>query len=145
MNIKIEKMTINDYELIKNILISDFDSFWSPEVLKEELLNKNSIYFVAKINNEIVGFSGIKIILDNCDIMNIVTKKSYRNQGIGSLLLEELINYSKKINISNIFLEVSEDNLFAIHLYEKYNFQKQGIRKNYYENKNGINMVLNLL
>ena len=144
-NIKIEKMTINDYESIKDIFNSDFDSFWNHEILKEELLNNNSIYFVAKIDDEIVGFAGIKIILDNCDIMNIVSKKSYRNNGIGSLLLETLISYAKKSNISNIFLEVSEDNLSAIHLYEKYNFQKQGIRKNYYENKNGINMILNLI
>ena len=98
MNIKITPMTLSDVDTIKNNLISDFDNFWTYQILKEELKSKNSSYLVAKMNEKIVGFAGIKVILDEADIMNIVIKKNYRNQGIGTLLLENLIFLAKNLN-----------------------------------------------
>ena len=76
--------------------------------------------------------------------MNIVIKKTYRNQGIGTLLLENLILLAKDLNISTLFLEVNEQNKPAIHLYEKLGFKKLGVRKKYYNNNNGIIMKKNL-
>lgn len=144
MNIKITKMSLTDLDCMKNNLINDFDNFWTYQILKEELESKNSSYLVAKINNEIVGFAGIKVILDEADIMNIVTKKTYRNQGIGTLLLENLISLSKKLNLKSLSLEVSEENLPAIHLYKKFGFEYLGVRKNYYQDKNGYIMTKKL-
>lgn len=144
MDIKIEKMTLNDLENIQNILISDFDDFWNYNILKDELESENSIYIVAKSNKEIIGFAGIKILLDEADIMNIVTKKCYRNQGIGTLLLKNLISISKNLNLHSLSLEVNEENKTAIHLYENLGFKNIGIRKNYYKSKNGKIMALNL-
>lgn len=144
MDIKIEKMTITDLNTLKDNLQNDFDDFWSYNVLKEEIESNNSKYIVAKIDNEVIGFAGIKIIMDEADIMNIVTKKSFRNQGIGTLLLENLISISHELNLSSISLEVNEENLPAIHLYEKLGFKNLGIRKNYYQDKNAIIMTKKL-
>ena len=66
--------------------------------------------------------------------MNIVTKKDKRKLGIGSLLLEKLIDISKSRNLASITLEVNEKNIPAINLYKKYNFQQVGVRKKYYDN-----------
>ena len=133
MDFKISKMSIEDLKSIKNILASDFDNFWSFDVLEEELECKNSYDIVAKNSeNNIVGFAGLKVILDEADIMNIVVKKTFRHNGIGSILLENLISYSKNLNLKNITLEVNENNLSAIHLYDKFSFDKLGIRKKYY-------------
>ena len=144
MAIKIEKMNLNQINELQEILISDFDDFWSFSTLKEEVENENSSYIIGKINNEIIGFAGLKKIFDQADIMNIVIKKTYRNQGIGTLLLENLILLAKDLNISTLFLEVNEQNKPAIHLYEKLGFEKLGVRKKYYNNNNGIIMKKNL-
>lgn len=144
MNIKIEKMTVTDLNNIKDNLNNDFDDFWNYSILKEEIKSNNSKYIIAKINNEIVGFAGIKIIMDEADIMNIVTKKSSRNQGIGTLLLKNLIFIAHELQLSSISLEVNEENLPAIHLYEKFGFENLGIRKNYYQDKNAIIMTKKL-
>ena len=133
MDFKIDKMSLEDLISIKDILTTEFDDFWNYEILKSELESNNSYFFVAKnISGEIVGFAGIKIILDEADIMNIVIKKDFRNNGIGSLLLDYLISYSKSINLKTITLEVNEINIPAIKLYEKFDFEKLGIRKKYY-------------
>ncbi len=132
--IEIFKMLPNDLEEIKQNLQTDFDDFWNFEIFKEELVNNNSIYLVLKYENEIVAFGGIKIILDEADIMNIVTKKDKRNLGFAGLLLNELINLAKKKNCKTITLEVNENNLPAIKLYKNFNFKEVGKRKNYYQN-----------
>lgn len=77
-NFKIDYMNLNDLENIKTILETDFDDFWNYNIFKSELENSNSIYFVAKLNEQIVGFTGILPVLDEADITNIVVKKSFR-------------------------------------------------------------------
>lgn len=79
-NIKISIMNTENLENIKNILESDFDNFWNYNIFKSELENPNSTYFVAKLNDEIIGFAGILIVLDEADITNIVVKKIYRGK-----------------------------------------------------------------
>ena len=123
----ISEMNLQDLENIKDCLLTDFDNFWSYNILKQELENGKSKYFVAKQENEIVGFAGILLIIDQVNIMNIVVKKDKRNFGIGSLLLEEIIRYSKIHNATSITLEVNEKNIAAIKLYKKYGFNNISI------------------
>ena len=138
--IKISTMMLNDLEQIKENLQTDFDDFWNFEIFKEELANTNSMYLVLKYDNEIVSFGGIKFILDEADIMNIVTKKDKRNQGFAKFLLNELITMAKEQNCKTITLEVNENNLPAIKLYKDFKFKEIGKRKNYY--KNGDTAIL---
>lgn len=128
-------MTLSHLEEIKDLLISDFDEFWDYDILKSELLNNNSKYIVAKtLDNIIVGFAGIKIIFDEVELMNIVTKKNSRNLGIASFMLEALIDLCNNMHIKKINLEVNSLNTIAINLYKKYNFNVVGLRKKYYDN-----------
>lgn len=136
--IEISKMTLDDFEQIKDILQDEFDEFWKASILKSELESQNSKYIVARENNEIVGFAGIILLPDDAEITNIVTKKSKRKKGIGNLLLAKIIEMAKQER-SVISLEVNEQNEIAINLYEKYGFEKVGIRKKYY---NGIDNAI---
>ena len=165
-NIEITNMTISDLDSIKDILLEEFDDFWNENIsnpittknittwttanaqiteeYKSELENNNSKYIVAKFNDEIVGFAGIWVVIDEAHITNIVTKKSYRNNGIGNLLLENLIKMCKNYttNISSLTLEVSENNVIAQNLYKKFNFEILGERKKYYNDESAIIMTL---
>lgn len=131
---EITEMTLDDLELMKDTLYSDFDNFWSYNVLKQELENENTTYIVAKEKNEIIAFAGIMTCLDEATLNNIVVKKSYRNRGIGGELLESLIDLCTDMNMKTLTLEVDTENEPAIHLYEKFGFKNLGIRKKYYDN-----------
>ena len=130
-------MTLEDLEQMKNTLYSDFDNFWSYNVLKQELENKNTTYIVAKENDEVVGFAGLSTCLDEATLNNIVVKKSHRNRGIGGELLEALIELCSELRMKTFTLEVDTENEPAIHLYEKFGFENLGIRKKYYNNTRG--------
>lgn len=138
-NLTLTDMTVQDLESIKDFLQSDFDDFWTFSVFKSELENENSKYIIAKYDDEIVGFVGIWVSLDVVHITNIVTKKSKRNLGIASSLLQQAINLANQKQATSITLEVNEKNIPAINLYKKFNFQEVGCRKKYY---NGIDDAL---
>lgn len=133
-------MKLADLEEIKDILQTDFDDLWNFEIFKEELGNTNSRYLVLHYENEIVCFGGIKIILDEATLMDIVTKKKKRRQGFAKFVLNELLTIADEENCSSMTLEVRENNLPALHLYKQFGFEEVGKRKNYY--KNGDTAIL---
>lgn len=130
--VEILKMTLEDYEQIKENLTSDFDDFWNASVLKSELLGEQKEYLVAKKNGEIVGFAGILRNPPEMEIMNIVTKKQERKKGIGAFLLNKMLEIAENNQVETIFLEVNEKNVVAKKLYENAGFCQIGRRKNYY-------------
>lgn len=140
MNLNFSNMNISDLDEIKDILVSDFDDFWTYSILKDELNCSSSHYIVARLNNEIVGFGGIKVVLDSADIMNIVVKKNFRNLGIGTSILNEIVALCLSLNLSSITLEVRKDNEYAISLYKNFGFETLGVRKKYYNGIDGFIM-----
>lgn len=142
-NLEIRKMSLEDLEEIAPTLETDFDDFWNYNIIKSELLNENSTLFIAKSNYSIVAFAGIWQVVDIMHLNDIVVAKKFRNQGIGKILLNHIINYTKEQNINELTLEVRQDNLPAINLYKHFNFKIIGERKNYYgANNNAIIMTL---
>ncbi len=134
-NVEISKMELSDLELIKDVLLTDFDDFWSYNTFKNELLNQNSKYIIAKIDNRIVGFAGIWNVIDEVHITNIVTLKSLRKKGIATAMLKKLLEIaSLEGSIRSITLEVNANNISAKKLYEKFGFKIAGLRKKYYNN-----------
>lgn len=140
-NLEIKEMTLSDLKQIKNILETEFDDFWNASILESELRNTLSKYIVAKIENEIIGFAGVIDTLDQFEITNIVVKKSFRNNGVGNVLLTELIKLAKINNKDKIILEVNNTNEPAIKLYEKNGFKNIGFRKKYYNNTDDANIM----
>ena len=138
---EIVTMILDDLEQMKDTLYSDFDNFWSYNILKQELENKNTTYIVAKENNEVVGFAGISTCLDEATLNNIVVKKSCRGRGIGGELLESLIDLCGDLHMRTFTLEVDTENAPAIHLYEKFGFKNLGIRKKYYNDSRDAHIM----
>ena len=111
-----------------------FSHPWSRESLESEIGNKTSHFLVAIENDEVLGYIGMSIVIDEGYIFNVAVRKSYRNKGVATALINELVTYGKKNNFSFITLEVRESNLPAISLYSKFGFIKAGERKDYYSN-----------
>lgn len=64
--------------------------------------------------------------------MLIAVAPSFRRQGVGQLLTQDLIEQAHNRGCENIYLEARESNSAAISLYKNVGFRHQGTRKNYY-------------
>lgn len=103
-------------------------------------LNSNETIYIYKENNINKGFIHIQNGLDIIDLLNIIVKPEYQNQGIGSVLLKYIIDNKQD---KKIMLEVRSQNINAIKLYQKYDFKIINIRKNYYKDDDAIIMERN--
>lgn len=144
--IEIRKMLDSDIEDISLLEKRIFKNPWSYESFKGALENDFSHYFIVKKNDEIIGYFGMIIVLDECQIHNIGILSEEQNNGYGNKIMEFIIDYCNKNNINYITLEVREYNFKAIKLYEKYGFKKMSRIKGYYTNptEDGLLMRVDL-
>lgn len=133
MNVVLREMEIDDLDAIMEIEHESFSTPWSRNAFKQEISeNLLAKYIVAEVEEVVVGYAGIWLIIDEGHITNIAVKKDWRGQGIGKYLLMGLIDYCKRKGIHNMTLEVRKSNEVAQRLYKKFGFLDCGIRPNYY-------------
>lgn len=92
---------------------------------------------VAIYNGAVAGYAQILMVVDEATLMDIAVDPKLQGQGIGRLLLNDVISQSVEAGMSAIWLEVRKSNLAAIHLYEQHHFVIQEIRKHYYPAADG--------
>jgi ribosomal-protein-alanine N-acetyltransferase len=80
----------------------------------------------------VTGFVGVWLIADEAHIVTIAVREGYRRRGIGELLLIAAIELALMNERDMVSLECRTSNDAAIALYNKYGFQRLGIRPHYY-------------
>lgn len=132
--VHIEKMTLEHLDKVHEIENDCFAIPWSKKAFKDELqTNKMAIYVVAIEDNEVVGYGGMWHVINEGHITNIAVKKEHRQKGIGTKIVNGLIDIAKEKEMIGITLEVRVSNQIAIDIYKKSGFIIEGLRKEYYD------------
>ncbi|MCM1467807.1 MAG: ribosomal protein S18-alanine N-acetyltransferase [Alistipes sp.] len=138
----IRRMKPEDAPMAAVIEADNFSVPWSEKSFREAAVREGNIYVVAEEDGEILGYAGAWCVFGEADITNVCVRADSRKKGIATKMLRFLIEEGGHKEVTAFFLEVRESNLAAQALYEKFGFQKIGIRKNFYEKpvENGIVM-----
>lgn len=107
-------------------------------------LDEFSDAFIIKEDDNFVGFIVYSIIYERAEIIDIIIKPCYRKCGYANKLFSYTLGVIKSKNVDNVTLEVNEENTAAINLYEKFGFKICGVRKKYYNDKDGYLMKKDL-
>ena len=107
-------------------------------------LDEFSDAFIIKEDDNFVGFIVYSIIYERAEIIDIIIKPCYRKCGYANKLFSYTLDVIKSKNVDNVTLEVNEENTAAIDLYEKFGFKICGVRKKYYNDKDGYLMKKDL-
>ena len=137
-------MVLADADRVYQIENESFFEPWTKRRLIKEFEDNSFLkHFVYEKDGEVLGFYIISTIADLVEIFTIAVDKNHREEGIGSKLLAHLINYAEGFGASEIWLEASTKNIAAVNLYQKYGFEIQTIRKNYYQKtgEDAYNMI----
>lgn len=138
----IREMVVEDIPAILEIDASSFLTPWTEEVYKNELTNNEyAQYFVVETEEEIVGYIGLWIVLDDAQVTNIAIRPAYRGYKIGEKLFGFAVSYLMEQGIERLSLEVRESNTVAQNMYRKFGLVSGGVRKNYYKD-NGEDALL---
>lgn len=133
--ITIREMNLNDVDRVCVLEEMAFSMPWHKESFIEMIENKDALYLVADDENAgVIGCCGVRSIVGEGDISNVVVHPDFRKKGVAYDMLTQLLSRGEKdFGIKEFTLEVRLSNMSAIHLYEKLGFASEGIRKNFYE------------
>ena len=125
-------------EFSKDNDLSKFNSdiLYIEELYKDLDNNPFGNYLLLVEDNEIIGYLYYSDIYDRVEINQIEIKTNYRRNGKATMLMHKLIDDTNK----SITLEVNKNNIPALNLYKKFDFNEVAIRKNYYNGVDGILM-----
>lgn len=117
---------------------------WDFKTLKNLLAREQAFGFLAMQNTMVIGFIAGTKLFEESEILSFGVLKKYQGQGIGERLLKHFLEESKAGGASKILLDVADDNVAAIGLYQKYNFTVFGVRERYYARggQNRVNAIL---
>ncbi len=131
---KISAAVSDDISRIAQLERLCFSEPWSVQSLTACCKNPEYIFFTAKDKNEnIAGYCSMRYVLDEAEICNVAVDAKYRRMGAASALVREIIKTACELHLKSISLEVRESNEAAISLYEKFGFNRSGVRRGFYE------------
>lgn len=130
-NIKIIPL---EQRLIKDIARLEalcFSEPWSEEGILEAY-RLGTKFFIAENSKQLLGYIGIKAVIDEGYITNVAVYPQYRGIGVATALINKVFDFAKEKGLSFASLEVRASNTAAVSLYEKTGFKEEGRRKDFY-------------
>lgn len=85
------------------------------------------------VRGRVLGYAGLMTVMDEGYIENVAVHPVVRRMGIGTALIQALLQNGTERELAFLTLEVRESNTPAQRLYENHGFSVVGIRKNYYD------------
>ena len=158
-------MTADDIPQVVEIERESFPSMWPQTAYRRELQNKLARYIVVAepadpeapappprgalrsairrivgpavgTQDHLLGFIGVWIMAGEAHIVTIAVREARRRMGLGERLLIACVELAMHAGQEVVTLEVRKSNEGAQHLYEKYGFQRVGLRVRYYTDNN---------
>lgn len=134
---------MKDTQRVYEISRINFSEPWALSAIEKEMTNAVASYFVAESEGKVIGYGGMWHVLDEGEIMNIAVHPSYHRQGIGQLILKELLAEAERRKLRVMYLEVRMSNEAAKKLYSKQGFQYVAVREAYYHNPTEDALIMN--
>jgi putative acetyltransferase len=95
--------------------------------LFETFQQNKAHYFVAELNDEIIGGAGIFPTIglpeDTCELVKMYLLPKARGKGIGKLVIEKCLQTAKAFAFKKVYLESMPELKLALKVYEKLGFE----------------------
>jgi len=106
--------------------VLDFEVF--EMIFNENISNPKNLYLIAENENVGLGFISFHTqnLLHHCglvgEIQEFFIHKKYRGQGVGRLLINEILNYSEQHNLKSIEVTTNKKRVENVAIYENLGF-----------------------
>lgn len=128
----IRDAVIDDAGILHNMENFCFSDPWSLDYVEKLIKNPSVRFLIAEENDVPVGYAGIIIICDECEILNVAVMPEHRRSGVARRLMEHIIGICRTSGVSSLFLEHRKSNTAAAALYESLGFTEYAVRRRYY-------------
>ena len=133
VRLAVEPMSLADIDAVQMIERASFTTPWPPEAYRSELqTNKLASYLVVRADDQLVGYGGIWLMVDEAHITTFAIDPRWRRRHLAARLLLALLDVAIVRQAREATLEVRLSNLAARRLYERFGFRPVGLRPRYY-------------
>jgi [ribosomal protein S18]-alanine N-acetyltransferase len=140
------------YEMLTKALIPKLEIIegeaypepWTTGMFREEMRNKHSYFYLAYLNDTLIGYSGFWLLLDDAHITSVTVSNEHRGNGFGREQMDHLIENARTQGAVTVTLEVRHSNTTAYTMYTSFGFTEIGIRKGYYTKSKEDAIVMQL-
>ncbi|MCF2706261.1 GNAT family N-acetyltransferase [Arcanobacterium haemolyticum] len=151
MSVELVPVTLNDLEALRDISIATFtetfgedntpedlakylDKSYAPDVLRAQILNPESMFFLAEREGEVIGYLKLnfgKAQTEDMGASSLEVERIYilstgKRSGTGSLMIRRALSEAEQRGLSRVWLGVWEHNLAARAFYEHFGFVVTG-------------------
>jgi ribosomal-protein-alanine N-acetyltransferase len=127
-------MRATDVEAVVAIETEAFTSPWSAETFTNLLDRPGLELLVLEDEREgVIGYAVLWCVLDQGELANVAVTPRLRGRGLGTRLLDRVLEVARARGVEMVFLEVRPSNERAVDLYRRFGFTDVGRRKAYYE------------
>lgn len=132
----VETLNTSHAQAMADIHAATFKPAWTDGEFVDFLDNANvggvALIEQATKGGAMLGFALVRVTDEEAEILTIAVAPNWQNHGVGQRLMHTVLANLHADRVSNLFLEVDEENKSAIALYKRVGFEQVAIRKNYY-------------
>jgi ribosomal-protein-alanine N-acetyltransferase len=130
--LQIRPMAYRDLGAVMAVENASFAAPWRMSSYARAVGERGHSFFVAEMDGGLVGYSGLWAEGDRAHIAKVAVHEDYRRRGIGSTLLEHLIDHSLRLGLTRMYLEVRRSNVAAQQMYRRFGFQFERVQPGAY-------------
>jgi len=138
-------LRVKDIERVYEIEVDVYTEPWSPDLL-EDSLKAPMTYSLAIFDQQLcVAYGLYQVVFTEGHLLNLAVARDYQGFGLGSALLDKILEDSSRRGAASFFLEVRPSNRGAKALYQKRGFQPLMLRDSYYrDGEAALIMILDI-
>ncbi len=127
------RMTRDDIPSVMRIEKTSFSRPWHPDTFRSLATRFDTEPWVAVTSDgEIAGYTVFWCVEDQAELANIAVAGAFQSRGIGSGLLDKVVEVARSRKVVSLYLEVRKSNERAHRMYLRRGFEQVGIRRGYY-------------
>ncbi|MCR8969756.1 GNAT family N-acetyltransferase [Facklamia sp. 7083-14-GEN3] len=100
------------------------------DLIRKYLLAKKSLLLIIEVDGQVIGIGNLANLSnhkqDHIAELGVSIVKDYWGYGIGKMIVQELIDFAKKVDLKILTLEVVTENQRAVRLYKSFGFDIKG-------------------
>jgi ribosomal-protein-alanine N-acetyltransferase len=129
-----------DLPSILRIEQATYPTPWTEGIFRDELAAPGRVYLVAEENGDVVGYSGLMVILPEAHVTSVSVDPQRRGSRIGTRLMLKICQEALVAGANSLTLEVRVSNRNAQALYQRFGMAPVGVRKRYYKDEDALVM-----
>jgi ribosomal-protein-alanine N-acetyltransferase len=141
-DIRIEAGTPDDIDAVMSVMDAAFGKVFGEAWTRSQLRGILPMTGVSMMlawdreNDAVVGFSLVRVVADEAELLLIAVLPSHHRRGIGRRLLDHFMRQANDEGVTRVHLEVRDGNP-AVAMYRAAGFSAVGRRRSYYQSPEG--------